>query len=284
MGLLDGDAILLAGATGRVGGATLTTLVREGARVVVISRSLERARSAIAVHAPNAGDRAIPCQADATDPAQVDAAVALCIERFGRIDALASLAGQEPRLGPLVDSKLDDLHANITAYVDTAYNLSLAALRAMLKQPFRDGTISRGRIVTITAGSSRDPAPKRGLFGVSKAAVNILMRSIAREHKADGIVANAVVLGGVQVEEVARRAGGPEAFAAWRPRPRRSPTRSRSCAARAAAGSTASSSTSTLARQIKNLKPRPETCITKGGQPLARTLAPWHVDRNHVMG
>ena len=38
MGLLDGDAILLAGATGRVGRATLTTLVREGARVVVISR------------------------------------------------------------------------------------------------------------------------------------------------------------------------------------------------------------------------------------------------------
>jgi NAD(P)-dependent dehydrogenase (short-subunit alcohol dehydrogenase family) len=213
MGLLDGDAILLAGATGRVGGATLTTLVREGARVIVISRSLERAASAIAVNAPNAGDRAIPFQADATDPAQAAAAVALCVERFGRIDALASLAGQQPRLGPIVDSKLDDLHANITAYVDTAYNLSTAALRAMLTQPFRDGATSRGRITTVSAGSSRDPAPRRGLFGVAKAAVNILMRAIAREHKADGIVANAVVLGGVQVEESRSRRGA-EGYAA----------------------------------------------------------------------
>ena len=43
----NGDAILLAGATGRVGAATLTALVREGARVVVISRDRERALATI---------------------------------------------------------------------------------------------------------------------------------------------------------------------------------------------------------------------------------------------
>jgi NAD(P)-dependent dehydrogenase (short-subunit alcohol dehydrogenase family) len=213
MGLLDGDAILLAGATGRVGGATLTTLLREGARVVVISRSRDRAVAAIAEHAPGAAERAIPFQADATDPKQVQAAVDLCVQNFGRIDALASLAGQEPRLGPLVDSTLEDLHANLVAYVDTAYNLSVTALRAMLAQPYRDDATSRGRIVTITAGSSRDPARRRGLFGTSKAAVNTLMRAIAKEHKADGIVANAVVLGGVAVE-ASRARRGPDAFAA----------------------------------------------------------------------
>lgn len=213
MGLLDGDAILLAGATGRVGGATLATLVREGARVVVISRSRDRAAAAIAQHAGTAGDRAIPFAADITDPAAAAAAVAFCVERFGRIDALASLAGSEPRLGPLVDSSLDDLRANLAAYVETGYNLALPALRAMLAQPFRDGATSRGRIVTVTAGSSRDPAPRRGLFGVAKAAVNILMRAIASEHKADGIVANALVLGGVQLEETRGRRT-PEGFAA----------------------------------------------------------------------
>ena len=207
MGLLDGDAILLAGGTGRVGGMTLATLVREGARVVVISRSRERASAAIAEFAPAAGDRALPLAADLTDPASAAAAVAFCVERFGRIDALASLAGAEPRLGPLVDSSIDDLRQNLVAYVETGYNLALPALRAMLAQPFRDGALSRGRIVTVTAGSSRDPAPRRGLFGVAKAGVNILMRAIAREHKADGIVANAVVLGGVQLEDSRARRG-----------------------------------------------------------------------------
>ena len=83
----------------------------------------------------------------------------------------------------------------------------------MLAQPFRAGAASRGRIVTITAGSSRDPAPRRGLFGAAKAAVNTLMRAIAKEHKGDGIVANAVVLGGVQTEDSRARRGA-EAFAA----------------------------------------------------------------------
>lgn len=211
--LLDGDAILLAGATGRVGGATLATFVREGARVVVISRERARAAAAIARFAPEAGDRAVPLVADAGDPKSAAAAVRFCVERFGRIDALASLAGSEPRLGPLVDSSLADLRQNVAAYVETAYNLALPALRAMLAQPPRDGALSRGRIVVVTAGSSRDPAPRRGLFGVAKAGVNVLMRAIAREHKADGIVANALVLGGVATEE-SRARRGPESFAA----------------------------------------------------------------------
>jgi 3-oxoacyl-[acyl-carrier protein] reductase len=70
----------------------------------------------------------------------------------------------------------------------------------MLAQPYRDGARSRGRIVVVTAGSSKQPAPGRGLFGVAKAGVNVLMQAIAREHKADGIVANALVLGGVATD------------------------------------------------------------------------------------
>src|SRR5580658_3295600 len=130
MPLLDGDAVLLAGATGRVGGATLATLLREGARLVVISRSRERAAAAIAAHGGPAGERAVAFEADATDPARAAAAVAFCVERFGRIDALANLAGAEPRIGPLVDSSVEDLRANIVAYVETAYNLALPAVRA----------------------------------------------------------------------------------------------------------------------------------------------------------
>ena len=106
----------------------------------------------------------------------------------------------------------------------------------MLPQPFRAGALSRGRIVTVTAGSSRDPAPGRGLFGVAKAGVNILMRAIAREHKADGIVANALVLGGVQIEE-AQSHRTPEEFAAAAT-PQEVADRSPSYAAPAEAGST----------------------------------------------
>ncbi|HEX3549778.1 MAG TPA: SDR family oxidoreductase [Candidatus Elarobacter sp.] len=201
MNLLDGDAILLAGATGRVGGSTIATFLREGARLVVVSRDAERAKNALdtAARGLNRPHVGLPFAADLTDPAQAAAAVAACVERFGRIDALVSLAG-DGRVVPLAEATLADLRANVVAFTETAFNLTIPALRAMLSGPARDGARSRGRIVMVTAGSSVQPAPGRGLFGIAKAGVNVLMQAVAREHKADGIVANALVLGGVATD------------------------------------------------------------------------------------
>ena len=198
MNLVEDNVILLAGATGRVGGATLATLVKEGARVAVVSRDSERARATIAaVLDPQQQDRALAIRADLNDAASAAAAVTACVQAFGRIDALVNLAGSGGGRIPLADSTLDDVRFALAAFTETAYNLALPALRAMLAQPFRDGARSRGRIVTVTAGSSKAPAPGRGAFATAKAGVNALMLAIAREHKADGIVANALVLGGV---------------------------------------------------------------------------------------
>ncbi len=198
MNLVDGDVVLLAGATGRVGGATLATLVREGARVAVLSRDRARAAATIAsVLEPGEVANALPLEADLNDAGSAAAAVTASVAAFGRIDALINLAGSGPQRVPLVQSKLEDLQQSLAGYTETAYNLAMPALRAMLAQPFREGTLSRGRIVTVTAGSSKSPAPGRGAFAVAKAGVNALMLAIAREHKADGIVANALVLGGV---------------------------------------------------------------------------------------
>ncbi len=214
MNLLEGDAIVLAGATGRVGGATIATFLREGAHLVVVSRDRDRAQRAAdaAAKTANRAPDALAFAADLTFPGQAAAAVAACVERFGRIDAVVSLAG-DGRTVPLAESTLDDLRANLAAFTETAYNLTMPALRAMLRQPYRDGARSRGRILVVTAGSSVQPAPGRGLFGIAKAGVNVLMQAIAREHKADGIVANALVLGGVATD-AARSYLDAESFAA----------------------------------------------------------------------
>ena len=191
MVMLDGDVVILAGATGRVGGATLAALHAGGAQLVVVSRSKEHAQEAI-----RGLDRAKAKVADLADPAATERLAGEVRAEYGRIDAVVNLAGRG-KFVAITESTLDDLRFNLDGFVVPAYNLSVAALRHMLAQPYRAGRRSRGHIVTVSAGSSRDPQPRFGLFGASKAAVNTLMRAIAREHKADGIVANAVVLGGV---------------------------------------------------------------------------------------
>lgn len=211
--MLGDDAVILAGGTGNVGGATLAVLLREGARVLVLSRTRSHAEAAIERYAPaEARDRAAGYEADLAEPAAGEAAVAEAVRRFGRLDSVVSLIGGRIFLS-LADSRLEDLRGNIEVNLYATYNLMLPALRAMLAQSMRDGTRSRGRLVAVSAGSSKDPQPRYGLMGASKAAVNILMQAIAREHKADGIVANSLVLGTVATD-LARGYLSSEDFAA----------------------------------------------------------------------
>jgi 3-oxoacyl-[acyl-carrier protein] reductase len=197
-----------------VGAATLTALVREGARVAVISRDRERAMATIAAAlSPAARPNAFAVEADLAEPGDAERAVAATIERFGRIDALVNLAGSGFGGAIFAQTSLDDLRRSLDSFVVTAYTIAAATVRAMQTQSYREGARSRGRIVTVTAGSSKDPAPGRALFGAAKAAVNTLMLGLARDHKADGIVANALVLGGVAFAG-AEAYRSPEEFAA----------------------------------------------------------------------
>ncbi|SRR5579875_2528503 len=205
--MLDGEVVILAGATGRVGGATLRRLHEVGAEIVVVSRSQDHAERACRGY-----ERALPVTVDLMDSKAATELVEEVVRRAGRVDAVVNLAGRG-KFVAIADSTLDDLRLNLDGFVVPAYNLAVAALRRMLHQDYRAGRRSRGHIVTVTAGSSRDPQPEFGLFGAAKAAVNILMRAIAREHKVDGIVANAVVLGGVATD-AARSYLSPEEFEA----------------------------------------------------------------------
>jgi NAD(P)-dependent dehydrogenase (short-subunit alcohol dehydrogenase family) len=199
--LLQDDVVILAGATGNVGGATLREFAAQGARLLVLSRSEAGAVDAIAQSiAGEHRENAQPFAADLLDAGAAARVVDEALRRFGRVDAVVSLAGHG-HFVPLVESSVDDLQSNLASNLIANYNLMLPALRAMLKQPVLTGALSRGRLVAVSAGSSKDPQPRFGLFGASKAGLNVLMQAIAREHKADGIVANSLVLGTVATDE-----------------------------------------------------------------------------------
>lgn len=214
--LLD-DAVILAGATGKVGGITLREFAAQGARVLVLSRTEENARATIQEYViAEHRERTVPFAVDLNDKNGGPTAVEEALRRFGRIDAVVSLVGRG-HFVPIVDSTAEDLQANYESNLVANYNLFVPALRAMLAQQQPDGALSRGRLVAVSAGSSKDPQPRFGLFGASKAGLNVLMQAIAREHKADGIVANAVVLGSVATEAAKDYLSGEDYAAASTP-------------------------------------------------------------------
>ena len=185
-----------------MGGATLRRLVACGARVLVVSRTQAAAERTIRSELPDDGDRraAFAFEADLSDATGGQSVADEAVRRFGGIDAVISLAGGGSKFVTVAESTADDLFESVRNNLGVAYHLATPALRAMLQREHRPAARSRGRFVFVTAGSSLTPQPRFGVMGMGKAGVNVLMLAIAREHKADGIVANAVVLGGVATD------------------------------------------------------------------------------------
>jgi NAD(P)-dependent dehydrogenase (short-subunit alcohol dehydrogenase family) len=196
---LRGNVVVLAGATGRVGGETLRALSARDAYVVLISRSKSRGEALLAKLDPDARARVRIIEADLSDSDSGMRLAESALLWHGRVDGVISVAGAGT-FTSVVDSTCEDMEESVRENLLVAYNLFVPLLRHILKQPMTDGARSRGRLVAVTAGSSLTPQPRFGIMGAGKAGVNLLMRAIAREHKADGIVSNAVILGTVGTE------------------------------------------------------------------------------------
>jgi 3-oxoacyl-[acyl-carrier protein] reductase len=92
LGLMS-KSVLLVGAGRGLGGAAAVSLAREHARVAVVARTPEDVQ-ARAMECEAAGaDDALGIAADATDPAQLDAAIEQTATRFGGLDVLVTLVG-----------------------------------------------------------------------------------------------------------------------------------------------------------------------------------------------
>jgi len=174
-GRFEGKRVLVTGAAGGVGRATVELLTAEGA--VVIGLDL------------TAGDDVVSC--DVSDEASVRAAVATAVDRLGGIDVVVNVAGidQFRRFEDLdVATWQRHLGVNLTGPMLVSH-AALPHLRA-----------SRGNIVTIASIAGLRAQPYQAAYCASKSGVIMLMKSLALELAADGIRVNTICPGGVQTD------------------------------------------------------------------------------------
>src|SRR5438270_557884 len=97
---LEGRSVLIVGGTTGMGLSAARACAREGARLTVVGRDAETTAAA----ARELGSDVAAMTGDAVDPTTAERAVALAVERFGRLDALYHVAGGSGRSrgdGPL---------------------------------------------------------------------------------------------------------------------------------------------------------------------------------------
>src|SRR5438552_3606825 len=89
---LDGTVALVTGASSGIGEATARALSSNGAAVALVARRRERLDK-LAAQIGESGGKAIAIEADVTDRAQAEAAVARTVSELGRLDTLVNNAG-----------------------------------------------------------------------------------------------------------------------------------------------------------------------------------------------
>lgn len=187
--LLAGKRAIVTGGSKGIGLAVVKSFLGAGASVEYYSRSEAEEHGALEALAAAEGVSVLWIACDVADEAAVEAAVAASLAR-GPIDVLVNNAGVT-RDGLVFRMQLDDWKAVIDTNLTSAFLLSRAVARAMIKQ--RSGSIVNvSSVVGImgNGGQTNYSASKAGLIGFTK--------SLAREVAGRGVRVNAIAPGFVE--------------------------------------------------------------------------------------
>jgi NAD(P)-dependent dehydrogenase (short-subunit alcohol dehydrogenase family) len=194
-GLLEGKVAVITGAGSGVGRAAVKLWTEHGARVVAADINLPSAEESVQLSgAPQGAAKAIEC--DVSDPASVDAAVALAVETFGRLDIIYNNAGITilPRPGEGLKKLVDAPQEDMRRVEDVNINGVVYGCQAAIRQFEKQG--GPGAIVN-TASVTGLMGYGGVLYGATKGAVVALTRSLAIEVADQDIRVNSVCPAGM---------------------------------------------------------------------------------------
>jgi len=180
---LTGQAALVTGASGGIGGAIARALYAQGAAVALAGTRT----AALESLAQELGERAHPIAADLADAQAADTLVRDAEAALGKIDILVNNAGIT-RDNLALRMKDEEWQAVLDLNLTAAFRLSRAALRGMVRR-------RHGRIIGITSVVGVTGNPGQANYAAAKAALIGMTKSLAAEVATRGITVNCIAPG-----------------------------------------------------------------------------------------
>jgi galactitol 2-dehydrogenase len=185
-GEFGGKVAVVTGAASGIGLAIARSFVEAGGSVVIADLDAQAA-----ARASGSLERGLSIGCDVGDPAQVDAAVAAAVERFGGLDVMVNNAGVPQSPAPVVECDAEQLERILRVNVIGVFNGIKAATPRLAERG------AGGSIVSTASAAGLRGTVMMGLYACSKAAVINLTQTTALELRPLGIRVNCVCPGNI---------------------------------------------------------------------------------------
>jgi NAD(P)-dependent dehydrogenase (short-subunit alcohol dehydrogenase family) len=174
-GLLQGKVAVITGGTRGLGLAIAQAYAREGAAVVVTSRSTAAVDQTVSsLQAEGAQAIGRPC--DVGELSQVEALAAHALEAFGYLDVWVNNAGISAPYGPTMHITPEQITQVVRTNMLGVYYGSLVAMRYFLVE-------GRGKLINVLGRGARQPVPFQNAYAASKAWNRSFTLALAREYR-----------------------------------------------------------------------------------------------------
>ena len=186
---MTGKVALVTGGSRGIGLATARALVARGAAVAITATSAEALAVATNGMDADGATRVLPIRADVRNAADMNAACASAVERFGGLDVVVNNAGVAI-FRPVAELTDDEWRRMFDTNVTGIFNSTRAALPHLRA---RGG----GWIVNISSLAGSNPFANGAAYCATKAAVNAFTDALMQEVRHDGIRVASIAPGSV---------------------------------------------------------------------------------------
>ena len=184
---LQNKVAIITGASKGIGESIAHGFAAAGAKVVVSSRKQD-AVDAVANDILKQGGEAVGVAAHMGEPEQIQKLVDATMLKYGGVDILVNNAAINPVFGPIIDVDMGAFQKMMDVNVK-GYFLAMQKCVPAMKQ--RGG----GAIINVASVAGLSPSSVLGLYSITKAAVIMLTRVLAKELGPHQIRVNAIAPG-----------------------------------------------------------------------------------------